>query len=386
MSTSTTSSTGEPVTLLRTPFHDFHVNHGGKMVPFAGWEMPIRYGSIIEEHHQVRRSGGLFDVSHMGRLRFTGRDARKFLDLICTRQIIDMQDGMCRYSLVCNEKGGCRDDVLVYRLSDSEYIMVCNASNRLKLLAHFDEIRGGGDMKFKLVDETESTAMVALQGPKVMGLIAGFSSEIPALKRYRFTVKKIPFIAEFIISRTGYTGEDGVEAILPAKFADRAVDMLLKNVTDPTLIKPAGLGARDSLRLEAGMPLYGHEIEEHLDPIAAGLNFAVKLDKSEDAVPGGFIGQAALQRIAREGPERKLVGFVLEGKRAARQNMRIMSQDGGREVGFVTSGCWSPTLEKSIAMGYVESPLSAPGNAVLIDPEKLNVPAAMCPLPFYKSA
>ncbi len=381
--TSTTGTSTSTDAQLRTPFYDYHVNQGAKMVPFAGWEMPIRYGSIIEEHHQVRKSGGLFDVSHMGRLRFTGRDARKFLDRICTRQISDMQDGMCRYSLVCNERGGCRDDVLVYRLSDSEYLMVCNASNRLKLLGHFEQVKG--EMRFKLVDETESTAMVALQGPRVMELIANFSNEIPSLKRYRFTVKKIPFIAEFIISRTGYTGEDGVEAILPAKFAGKAVEMMLKNVSDPNMIKPAGLGARDSLRLEAGMPLYGHEIEEDLDPTSAGLNFAVKLDKPPEVVPGGFIGQAALQTIAREGPKRKLVGFILDGKRAARQNMRIMSPDGAREVGVITSGCWSPTLEKSIAMGYVETAFSAMGNRVMIDPEKLNVPARTCPLPFYKA-
>jgi aminomethyltransferase len=219
-----------------------------------------------------------------------------------------------------------------------------------------------------------------------MELIGGFSSEIPSLKRYRFTIKKIPFIAEFIVSRTGYTGEDGVEASLPAKFAGRAVDMMLKNVSDPEMIKPAGLGARDSLRLEAGMPLYGHELEEHFDPISAGLNFAVRLDKSEETIPGGFIGQKALQKIAQDGPRRKLTGLVLEGKRAARQNMRIMSQDGKTEVGFVTSGCWSPTLEKSIAMGYVESALAAPGNSVIVDPEKLNVAATTCAIPFYKSS
>jgi aminomethyltransferase len=379
-----TSATTE-TPLLRTPFHQYHLDRGGKMVPFAGWEMPIRYGSIIDEHHQVRRSGGLFDVSHMGRLRFTGRDARAFLDHICTRQVWGMKDGQVRYSLVCNEQGGCRDDVLVYRLGDAEYVMVCNASNRAKLLDHFERVRG--PMVFKLKDETESTAMVAIQGPKVMGLIGGFSSSIPELKRYTFVEKNL-LIAKVMISRTGYTGEDGVEVILPASLANKAVDMLLKNVNAED-IKPCGLGARDSLRLEAGMPLYGHEIEEHLDPVSAGLHFAIKLDKAENAENspkevGRFIGQDALQRIAREGPRRKLVGLALEGKRAARQGMKVMH--GANDVGFVTSGCWSPTLEKSIAMAYVDANLAAPGTSVSVDPEKLNVPASVCAIPFYKSS
>jgi aminomethyltransferase len=169
--------------LLRTPFHDYHVEHGGKLVDFAGWEMPLHYGSILEEHHQVRTSGGLFDVSHMGRLRFAGRDARKFLDHVCTRQIFDMTAGSVRYSLVCNERGGCRDDVLVYRQAEAEFVMVCNASNRLKLIEHFNAVKASTGMVFKMGDETQSTGMVAMQGPKVIELISQFSREIPGLKR-----------------------------------------------------------------------------------------------------------------------------------------------------------------------------------------------------------
>src|SRR5262245_54442873 len=167
--------------LLRTPFHQFHVDHGGKMVDFAGWEMPLHYGSIIDEHNQVRTSGGLFDVSHMGRLRFTGRDARKFLDHVCTRQIIDMTPGAVRYSLVCNATGGCRDDVLVYKLEDAEFFKVCNASNRVKLVEHFTQVKEATGMVFKMNDETMSTAMIAIQGPKVIELISAFSREIPQL-------------------------------------------------------------------------------------------------------------------------------------------------------------------------------------------------------------
>lgn len=366
-------------TLLRTPFYQFHLDHGGKMVPFAGWEMPIRYGSIIEEHHQVRRSGGVFDVSHMGRLRFTGRDARLFLDHVCTRAIDDMTAGQCRYSLVCNEQGGCRDDVLVYRLGESEFLMVCNASNRLKLLGHFEEVKAASGMVFKLSDETMSSAMIAIQGPKVMELVAHFSSEVPTLKRYRFVEKGI-LMVKLLISRTGYTGEDGIEIILPAKLANVAVKQLLPDVDAvDAIVKPIGLGARDTLRLEAGMPLYGHEITEEMDPISAGLNFAIKLDK-----PAKFIGQEALRKIAASGPKRKLVGLVVEGQRSPRQDMSVLK--GGTTIGIVTSGGMSPTLGKPIAMAYLDAAVSEPGGAVQIDlGREAQVEAKVVGLPFYKA-
>ncbi len=371
----------ESPSLNRTPFHQYHLDHGGRMVDFAGWEMPIRYGSIIDEHHQVRTSGGLFDVSHMGRLRFTGRDVVRFLDRICTRQIHGMQDGQCRYSLICNENGGCRDDVLVYRLADGEYLMVCNAANREKLLDHFEKVRG--DLVFKLEDQTEKTAMVAIQGPKVMDLLANFSSEVPNLKKFRFTRKNL-LVAKVMISRTGYTGEDGVEVILPASMAGKAVDMMLKAANgDEDLVKPIGLGARDTLRLEAGMPLYDHEISEELDPLSAGLTFAVKLQKGEENPDvERFIGQDALLAVAERGPERKLIGLTLDGKRSPRQDMKVLSD--GDEVGFVTSGCFSPTLEKPIAMAYVAAELAEPGRTVQVDFGRQQHDATTVALPFYK--
>jgi aminomethyltransferase len=383
------AATRSPETLHHTPFHQYHVDHGAKLVPFAGWEMPLLYTSIIEEHRQVRFSGGLFDVSHMGRLRFSGRDACRFLDLVCTRQIVDMAPpsagggGQVRYSLICNERGGCRDDVLVYRIGDAEFLMVCNAANREKLLAHFAAVRG--EMVFKLSDETFDTAMVALQGPRVIELIRRFSSEVASLRKYRFTEKNL-ILASLLISRTGYTGEDGVEVILPAKLAGRVVGLMLGALSeaDAALIRPAGLGARDSLRLEAGMPLYGHEITEDLDPLSAGLNFAVKLDKTDaDGSPIRFIGQEALQRLAREGLKRRLVGLRLQGQRSARQEMKVLC--GGRAVGFVTSGCLSPTLGCPIAMAYVPAESAATGTALRIDLGRTIAEAEVVALPFYKA-
>ncbi|MFM7480074.1 MAG: glycine cleavage system aminomethyltransferase GcvT [Planctomycetota bacterium] len=367
--------------LQRTALHSFHREHGAKMVDFAGWEMPLLYSSIIEEHRHCRTAAGFFDVSHMGRLRFSGRHARKFLDHVCTRQVLGMEVGQCRYGLVCNEQGGCLDDVIISCFDEAEYLMVCNASNRAKLLAHFAAVKG--DMAFKLEDQTESTAMVALQGPKAMDVISSLSSEIPKLKRYRFVQKSL-IVVKMIVSRTGYTGEDGVEVILGSTMARMALGMFLKDAKEgSSIIKPVGLGARDTLRMEAGMPLYGHEIDEQTDPISAGLGFAVKLDKGDDDERAGrFIGQDALQRISRDGPTRKLVGLGLEGRRSARQGMEV--RRGGAVVGRVTSGCLSPSLDRPIAMAFVDAALAAVGSELEVDLRGALVAARVEPLPFYR--
>ena len=352
------------------------------MVPYAGWELPLHYGSIGDEHLWTRSSGSLFDVSHMGRLRISGRHARKFLDRVCTRLVRGMVPGQCRYSLVCNEQGGCLDDVLVYCFADDDYLVVCNGANRPKIVEHFQQVKAAESLDFKFDDQTVATCMVAIQGPKVMDLIGGVSREVPTLKRYRFTVKNV-LVMKIIVSRTGYTGEDGVEVILGANFARQALGMLLKDVGgDDAVVKPAGLGARDSLRMEAGMPLYGHELDEATDPLSAGLGFAVKVDKGEsDPQEGRFIGQDALQRIATEGPTRRLVGLTLEGRRSPRQGMVI--RHGGEEVGAVTSGCPSPSLGHPIAMAYVPAALAEPGTDVEIDLGG-GTPATVTKLPFLK--
>jgi aminomethyltransferase len=372
--------------LLRTPLYQFHIDHGGKMVEFAGWEMPMMYTGIHEEHHQVRRSGGIFDVSHMGRLRLTGRHARRFLERVCTRRISDMQAGQCRYSLVCNEQGGVKDDVIVYRMDEDEFLMVVNGANREKMIGHFEQVRAAGDLAVKIDDQTTSTAMVALQGPKVMQLISRFSSEIPALKRYRFAVKNL-IIIKVIVSRTGYTGEDGVEAILPASAVSMAMSLMLRDVdlkSEQAIVKPAGLGARDTLRLEAGMPLYGHELGEEINALGCGVDFAIALDKHTHERGERFIGQDALEQTAAAGgPKRKLVGIAIEGKRTARQGMAV--QAGGREIGTVTSGCLSPTLGQGIAMAIIDREQSEQGTALSIDTGRGTLEGKIVPLPFYKA-
>jgi aminomethyltransferase len=374
--------------LKHTPFYDFHVKAGGKMVDFAGWEMPILYKSITDEHHHTRNSGSIFDVSHMGRIRFSGSDALKFLDKILTRKIVDQKPGVSRYSLVCNEQGGVLDDVIVSR-DTKDWLMVCNASNREKLLKHFREVRSSHSFDFDFNDQTESTAMIALQGPKVIDRLAGIlPGDLKNLKRYHFYNDSV-MLVKFSAFRSGYTGEDGIELILGAKMAAMAMKMLAGGLEkENATIRPAGLGARDTLRLEAGMPLYGHELGENIDAISTGLNFAIDLTKD-------FIGAARLRDIASTGPARKLVGLELEGKRIARQGTPVVVNNGsganssgaeasGLVVGEVTSGTLSPTLGKSIAMAYVDATHAAEGTLLGVDLKGTINPAKIVKLPFYK--
>jgi aminomethyltransferase len=369
-------------TLARTPFHPWSAERGARFVDFAGWEMPMSYGSIIDEHHACRTGAAFFDVSHMGRLRITGRHARKFLDRVCTRLILGMERGQVRYSLVCNERGGVRDDVLVYCYDEDDYMMVVNASNRLKIMDWFRAVKERENLTFSMEDITASTAMAAIQGPKVMEMVGTFSREIPTLKRYRFAEKSL-MVAKLTVSRTGYTGEDGVELVMGSTVAKFVLPMLLREKEGvASAVRACGLGARDSLRTEASMPLYGHEITEEIDPLSAGLSFAVKLDKgAADEREGRFIGQDALEAVAKAGPRHRLVGFEVEGRRAARQGMGI--HRGGEHVGHVTSGCLSPTLDKVIAMGYVPTELSAEGTEFEIDLGKARTAARIVKMPFY---
>lgn len=371
-------------TLRRSPFHDFHTRHDGQMVDFAGWELPIRYTGIIEEHHQVRTSGGLFDVSHMGRLRISGRHARRLLERVCIRRISDMQEKQCRYTMICNERGGVKDDVIVSRFEEDDFLVVCNGANREKIVAHLQSVISDQNYTVKLKDTTLETAMVAVQGPKVMDVISKVSSEVPTLKRFRFTVKNI-MIAKLIVSRTGYTGENGVEVIVPAKLAGTALKMLLKDSSDAgQIVKPIGLGARDTLRMEAGMPLYGHELSEDVSAIAANMPFAMNLDKADDERGEPFIGMEALQKHAAEGVPRTLTGVKLEGKRSARQGMPV--RIGDDVVGEVTSACISPTLQGPIAIALVDTGRIEAGASVRVEAgADRYIEGAMTPLPFYKA-
>jgi aminomethyltransferase len=360
--------------LKRTPFYDFHVSAGAKMVEYAGWEMPLLYRGIVDEHEQTRKSGSLFDVSHMGRLSFTGKDAVAFLNKVLTRNVSEQRIGQSRYSLVCNEAGGVLDDVIISK-DAKNWILVCNASNRDKLVKHFTEQRAASGLDVDMADNTESTAMVAIQGPKVIERMADILPvDLKSMKRYTFESSSFMLI-KFTVFRSGYTGEDGVELILPAKMASLAIKLVGNKDHPGATIRPAGLGARDTLRLEAGMPLYGHELSETIDPLSAGLNFAVDLSKD-------FIGAIPLREIAAKGPKRKLVGLELEGKRIARQGTPIQSD--GKTIGEVTSGTLSPTLGKSIAMALIDPNFTAEGTQLTAGLKGTPNPAKVVKLPFYK--
>lgn len=366
----------DTATLQPSPLRAFHAEQGAKLVSYAGWELPLHYGSIGEEHLWTRSSGSLFDVSHMGRLRISGRHARRFLDRVCTRLIRGMAAGQCRYSLVCNEAGGCLDDVLVYCFADDDYLVVCNGANRPKIVEHFRQVKAAEDLTFKLDDQTLSTCMVAIQGPKVMDLIGGVSREVPTLKRYRFTVKNV-LVMKIIVSRTGYTGEDGVEVILGANFARQALGMLLKDVGgENAIVRPAGLGARDSLRMEAGMPLYGHELVETTNPFAIGLGRGVSLEERS------FPGRDALAAMQETPSAQNRVGLVLAGKRPAREGAAVFAAGGQKPVGVVTSGTFSPSVGVPIAMAMVDAAVARPGTPLEVDIRGSRQPATVSPLPF----
>ncbi|HKB03351.1 MAG TPA: glycine cleavage system aminomethyltransferase GcvT [Gemmataceae bacterium] len=351
---------------LRTPLYDWHVAKKARLVPFGGWDMPVQYTGIIDEHKAVRTAAGLFDVSHMGRLSFAGSQALDLIQKVWTNNAATMKDFQVRYGLICNESGGTLDDVLVYRWPYG-WAMVVNASNREKIVGWLNQHRAGLDVQIQ--DQTLDTAMIAVQGPKALVQCAGLFEADPAQLKYYFAASTRYKGKQCVVSRTGYTGEDGLEIMVSkAQAVELADDLESRGAV------PCGLGARDTLRLEAAMPLYGHELTEAIDPVRAGLGWAVKLDK------GAFIGRTALAESGKR-PER--VGLQLEGKRAAREGNPVLSAPGS-PVGAVTSGSYAPWLDNSIAMGYVPAQYTPPGTDLLVDIRGTPTPARVVSLPFYK--
>ena len=333
-----------------TPLHEAHVEAGATMADFAGYAMPIRYESIVAEHHRTRKTASLFDVSHMARLRFEGPGAGELLDHLLSRPVSDLPPGGVRYALVLNAEGGVKDDVLVTHVATPSgthyFLVVVNASNHQKIL-RWVEPHLNDFPKVQLTDRTELTAMIAVQGPAAIGACAKlFTADVSKLKYYRAAVSE-QFRKPVIISRTGYTGEDGLELIVRAEDARRVWENILMAGRDADFA-PAGLGARDTLRMEAAMPLYGHELDESIDPLTAGLSFACRHEQRH------FIGDESIRRIAANGPDRRRIGLVIHGRRPARQGAVVHAVD-GTAIGVVTSGGPSPTLDQNIAMALVDA-------------------------------
>lgn len=359
--------------LKHTPLYTEHQKLGARLVPYAGWHMPVQYTGIVAEHISVREHAGLFDVSHMGRLEITGSDALAAVNRLITNDLSRIADGRALYACCCRDDGGILDDVIVYRHSPDRILVVCNASNHGKILAHFSQELS---VRARLADRTETTSLIALQGPEAATILDRVCPSKPStLPRFHFTETNLDGIS-VTVARTGYTGEDGFELFTPESAAVACWNVLL-DAGKSSGISPIGLGARDTLRLEACLPLYGHEIDETIHPFEAGIGFAVKLDKPE------FLGQAALKRIKAELPTRKLVGLVMTGRGVARDHYSILD-DRSSAIGHVTSGAPSPTLGRAIALAFVPCALANIGTEVTVDCRGKHVTAEVVRTPFHK--
>jgi aminomethyltransferase len=352
--------------LRHTPLYEEHKALGARLVDFAGWEMPVQYEGIKAEHEAVRTAAGLFDVSHMGEVVIRGPQAEEAVQRLVTRDVSRLSLGQAGYAAVCYESGGTVDDVLVYRTPD-EFLIVVNASNREKDVAHFREYTE--DLDAEVVDESDDWALLALQGPRAVELLQPFTeTDLSSIKYYRYEVGEVDG-AYAVLSRTGYTGEDGFELFVRPDDAPRVWRLLVKAGA-----VPVGLGARDTLRLEAGMCLYGNELDADTTPLEAGIGFAVNLEKEQE-----FVGQEALRREKEEGLKKKLVGFKVEGRGIARHDYPVAVE--GETVGTVTSGTLSPTLGEAIGLALVAPDVEDEFEVVI---RNRPVAARTVPLPFYK--
>jgi aminomethyltransferase len=359
-----------PETLKRTPFFEFHRELGAKLVEFAGFEMPVRYTGDVREHRCVREGAGLFDISHMGEFHVEGPGALEFLDRAVTNDLASAALGQAVYSPLCREDGGIVDDLLVYRFDD-HFMVVVNASNIAK---DFEWLRRQCPAGVRLEDRSDRTALLAVQGPRAAEVLRGHVPDAALdLGYYRF-MRGALFGEEAVISRTGYTGEDGFELYLDAGRAGPVWERLM-SAGKTVGLEPVGLGARDTLRLEVGYMLYGNDIDDTTTPLEAGLGWTVRLQKTD------FVGRSALLRQKQEGLKRKLVGFSLEGRRVPRHGMPVESA--GRVVGTVTSGTFSPSLDRPIGMGYVETGCASIGTPLEIRAGETRLPAAVAARPFY---
>lgn len=358
---------------LRTPLHARHVELGARMVPFGGWDMPVQYSGILEEHRAVRTRAGLFDVSHMGEVLVEGESALDVLQHLVSNDVAGLKVGHGLYTPMCYPQGGIIDDLIILRLERMQYLMVVNAATQAKDAAWIEDHRRGATVR----DISREMALLALQGPLAATILRGLTNA-PLDQLRPFDVVPDAQVAgrRAHLSRTGYTGEDGFE--LGPAWDDAPVlwDALLE-VGTPQGLVPAGLGARDTLRLEAGLMLYGNDIDETTTPLEAPLGWTVKWEK------GDFIGREALLRQREEGPRRKLVGFAVDGRAVARHGYRLLN--GGTPAGSVTSGTFSPTLEKSIGMGYLPAVLARSGDSLSVEIRERSVPIHLTRLPFYRS-
>src|SRR5215204_7195542 len=366
--------------LRETALRSRHEDLGARLIPFAGWLMPVQYSGVIDEHRTVRSAAGLFDLGHMGQVRVTGTDALPYLQLVTTNDVLKLEPGDAQYSLLPNEQGGVIDDIIVYRLPDEPgYLVVVNAANHAKDVAWMQRQRSSRpELAVDVDDVSDSLGMIAIQGPLASEIVAGLTeTDLPGLEPFRSlraTVAGLPVL----VARTGYTGEDGFEFYVPQEQTVALWDALM-TAGRPRGLKPIGLGARDTLRLEARMPLYGNELADDISPIEAGLGWAVKLEK------GPFVGSQKIAAMKDSGPPRRTVGFKLtERSGSARSHFDVCSD--GQPVGFVTSGAMSPTVGAEIGLALVEADVAGVGKPLDIVIRSRPVKAEQIKLPFYRRA
>lgn len=359
--------------LQRTPLYARHVALGARMVEFGGWEMPVQYSGILDEHRAVRGAAGLFDISHMGEVEIRGPAALPYLQHLVTADVAAIAPGQSNYALMCRPDGGIIDDTFIYNLGDY-YLVVINAANIAQDVAWMRQCAAGFDVEVRHV--SEQTAMLALQGPGAEALILQVAGADLGALGFHAVARGQVFGLDAIVARTGYTGEDGFELFVAAAAAERLWDGLLESGRELGL-KPCGLGARDSLRFEACLALYGHEITTETNPFEARLGWVVKLDK------GDFIGSAALRQVKQQGVRRRLTGFEVVGRGIARGDYEIRALDGAL-IGRVTSGMPAPTLGKNFGMGYVPLEYSSEGSEFDIVVRDKPVRARVVKMPFYR--
>ncbi|MCX7732120.1 MAG: glycine cleavage system aminomethyltransferase GcvT [candidate division WOR-3 bacterium] len=359
--------------IKQTPFYPRHLSAGGKIIEFAGYHLPVQFKGIIPEHHHVRTKVGVFDVSHMGRIRISGNDALRFINHMTTNDASTLAVYQAQYSVMCYPDGGIVDDLVVYRLPD-HYLLVVNGANNEKDTQWLLEHRNG-DVRIENI--TDAVAQLAIQGPKAEPCLQKICSiDLAPVGFYWATEGKIAGI-DCLISRTGYTGEDGFELYIPAQSALAVWDALMEAGREFE-IEPIGLGARDTLRLEMKYCLYGNDIDQTTNPLEAGLGFVVKLDK-----PGGFIGSEVLKQVAQEKPARRLVCLEMLEKAIPRPRLPVFADD--NQIGITTSGTMSPSLNKGIALAYVQRRFSSSGTELTIEIRNHRARAVVVPPPFYKS-
>lgn len=356
----------------RTPLYNLHKGLGAKMTVFAGWEMPLEYSGIMDEHQTVRNAVGLFDVSHLGKIEVTGPKALDAVQLATTNDASKLIDGHVQYNLICNESGGILDDVTLYKFNETRFMFCVNAANREKIFNWLSKNIGS---IAEIRDKSSDLATLALQGPLAQQVLQKVcDAELSLIRYYRFVLNNINGI-EAILSRTGYTGEKGFEIYVSSAAAETVWQMIMDEGKDVG-IRPCGLGARDSLRLEMGYTLYGNDITEETTPLEAGLERFVKFQKQS------FIGKESLLTQAHEGIKKRLIGFEMVGRGIPRIHYPIHAE--GRRIGEVTSGESSPSVGKFIGMGYVETPFSNPRTKIEIEIRGKMVEAVVVPRPFYK--